>query len=276
MDYELIDSGLGRKLERFSSVTLNRPCSQAVWLPKLGKAEWANADASYTREEHGKWEFNGSSIDKWLLEGKQINYQLSLTPFGHLGVFPEHHHQWDWIYQTYGQEGLQDCDVLHLFAYAGGGTLAAAQCGARVCHVDASKGMVSWARENASLNKLDKAPIRWIVDDVMTFLKREVRRKHKYQAIILDPPSFGRGNKGQVFKIEEQMIPLLELCRELLAPQPKFLLLTCHTPGYTPQTLSNLLSRYTRSYKGSLSCGEMTLKGKESVLPVPSGVFFSF
>ena len=136
--------------------------------------------------------------------------------------------------------------------------------------------MVSWARENASLNKLDKAPIRWIVDDVMTFLKREVRRKHKYQAIILDPPSFGRGNKGQVFKIEEQMIPLLELCRELLAPQPKFLLLTCHTPGYTPQTLSNLLSRYTRSYKGSLSCGEMTLKGKESVLPVPSGVFFSF
>ena len=276
MDYELLDSGLGRKLERFSSITLDRPCSQAVWLPQMGKELWAKADARYTRDENGKWEFAKKPIDPWVLKGTYVDYKLSLTPFGHLGVFPEHHYQWDWMYQTYGEEGLKGCEVLHLFAYSGGGTLAAAQCGARVCHVDASKGMTAWARENATLNALEQAPIRWIVDDVMSFLKKESRRKRKYDAIILDPPSFGRGNKGQVFKIEEQMIPLLELCRELLVPEPKFMLLTCHTPGYTAQTLSNLLYRYTRSFKGTLCSGEMTLNGNESILPVPSGSYARF
>jgi len=163
--------------------------------------------------------------------------------------------------------------VLNLFAYSGGSTLAAAKAGAHVCHLDASKGMVSWARENAALNDLTSAPIRWIVEDVGKFLQREMRRGKRYDAIILDPPSFGRGSKGEIFKIDDQIQGLLKNCRDLLSDKPLFILFSCHTPGYTPIVMENLLSQMMPDIKGSIDSGEMALSGSRDVFNLPSGTF---
>lgn len=197
-----------------------------------------------------------------------VSFKLSLTDFGHLGIFPEQKKQWEWI-----QEHSKGLKVLNLFAYSGGVTLAAAKGGASVCHLDASKGMVAWARENARLNGLEQAPIRWIVEDVTKFLKRELKRGSSYDAIILDPPTFGRGSQGEVFKIEEDLFPLLELCFSLLSPAPKFMLLSCHTPGMTPLILEHLLEPLVLKFGGVVEKGEMALEGKQGVKPLPSGGF---
>jgi len=274
--YELLDSGDGRKLERFGDLVLERPAAQAVWRPELPESVWQKADARFDREEGNRWHGRSKLPKEWEARIEGIRFRLSSTDFGHLGVFPEQRPMWRWMREDCRarvQAGGPPPAVLNLFAYSGGSTLAPAQGGAATCHVDASKGMTDWARDNARRNGLEAAPIRWIVDDVPIFLRREFQRGRRYDAIILDPPSFGRGAKGEVFKIEERILPLLEQIRDLLSEHPLFVLLSCHTPGFSPVVLQNLLEQHLGAKGGAVDCGEMLLTGAEAVRPLPSGTY---
>lgn len=269
--YELLDSGNGRKLERFGEVVLERPCAQAVWKPAHPE-QWRSADARFDRNDGLNWKGRERLADPWIVEIAGVRMKLSATDFGHLGVFPETRALWNWIRATLSDRGKRknrELKFLNLFAYSGGATLAGAQAGAACCHLDASRGMVDWARENAALNQLDEAPIRWIVDDVIKFLRREVRRGNRYDAILLDPPSFGRGKKGELYKIEESLMETLDLVHQVLSEDPAFVLLTSHTPGFSPIVLSNLLRQYHA--EGRFECGEMLLAGGQDVMELPNG-----
>jgi 23S rRNA (cytosine1962-C5)-methyltransferase len=259
--YELLDSGSEQKWERFGDYTLLRPCPQAVWRARGNE----KVDATFTREEGAKWSFHKKLPASWDITLQGVRLKIAPTDFGHLGVFPEHASVWNWM-RSYISTGDK---VLNLFAYSGGATLAAALAGAHVCHLDASKGMVDWARENAKLNGLEKAPIRWIVDDALKFLRREINRGVRYEGIILDPPTFGRGSKGEMFKIEREIIPLLELCRDLLSDKARFVIASCHTAGFTPVVLSHL---FKQIFKVSGEAGEMLLESARA-LSIPSGTY---
>ena len=232
-DYELIDSGDGRKFERFGAYTLVRPCSQAMWRPR-DPAAWRTATASFDREDGNRWHGRSALPKEWTIETVGIRFKLGGTDFGHLGIFPEQREQWKWIREIVkgGGERVKEgrVHVLNLFAYSGGSTIAAAQGGAEVCHLDAAKGMVQWARENAALNGLQDHPIRWITDDAHKFLQREVRRGRRYDAVILDPPTFGRGANGELYKIERDLQETLALVRAVLSETPLFVLFSSHTP----------------------------------------------
>ena len=270
-DYELIDSGNGRKLERFGIFTLDRPCAQAVWSPS-SLSNWDCADASFSRKDGLKWHGRDNLPSSWEITIHGVRMKLATTDFGHLGVFPETRTIWDQIRNSIALESKKRSEpvyFLNLFAYSGGATIAAAQGGANCCHVDASKGMVQWARENAELNGLSQHPIRWIVDDVNKFLEREQRRGRRYDAILLDPPSFGRGKKGELYKIEQALLETLSLVEAVLSKNPAFVYLTSHTPGFTPIVLNNLLSQCLST--GTIEHCEMLLTGFDEVLPVPSG-----
>lgn len=272
-EYELLDSGYGRKLERFGKILLDRPCAQAVWAPQKPKA-WKKADAFFTRKKGLEWRGRDQLPESWVAAVNGVRMKLSTTDFGHLGVFPETRAMWDWVRETLASETLkreQPIQFLNLFAYSGGATLAAAQGSAQCCHVDAAKGMVKWARENAKLNGLDQHPIRWIVDDVNKFLQREIRRGRRYDAILLDPPSFGRGKGGELYKIEHALLETLDLVKRVLTDHPCFVYLTSHTPGFSPIVLRNLLEQLFA--KGAFECGEMLLTGGEKAYPVPSGTW---
>jgi 23S rRNA (cytosine1962-C5)-methyltransferase len=277
--YELLDSGNGDKLERFGPYTLIRPCAAAVWEPSLVPAMWTEATARFGRDGGNSWTFREALPSSWDIQIDELTFKLVSTGFGHIGVFPEQRPCWSWIRDTITKaraHRTKPVSVLNLFAYSGGSTLAAARAGAEVCHLDASRGMVARARENAGLNGLDKAPIRWIVDDVTKFLDREVRRQSHYDAIILDPPSFGRGKTGELFKIETDLLPTLKRCAALLSREPLFVLLSCHTPSFTPIVLENVLRQSIKTQKGLIECGEMLLKGKPGATFVPSGTFASW
>lgn len=266
--YALLDSGEGRKLEQFGDYLISRPASQALWQCQHSEL-WKKADAYFTREPKGVWQGTTRLPMSWILDHVGLKFKVAPTDFGHLGIFPEHAETWKWM-----SECIRPKDkVLNLFAYSGGISLAAARAGAEVCHVDASKGMVAWARDNAALNGLQSASIRWIVDDVFKFLAREIRRGNTYEGIVLDPPSFGRGAKGEVFKIEEHLPQLLATCRQLLSKTPAFMILSCHTPGLTPISLQNLLSQCMKGTSGKIDAGEMVLRGEGDVLPLPSGTY---
>jgi 23S rRNA (cytosine1962-C5)-methyltransferase len=259
------------KLERFGDVVLERPCAQAVWAPQDSN-RWKNANARFDRIGGHNWEGRSNLSNAWTVEINGVVMKLSATDFGHLGVFPETRELWGWIRSTLKAETERKgrpLKFLNLFAYSGGATLAAAQAGAECCHLDASKGMVEWARENAALNNLQDAPIRWIVDDVIKFLHREVKRGNQYDAVLLDPPSFGRGKKGELYKIEESLITTLDLVDQVLGNDPGFVLLTSHTPGFSPIVLGNLLRQYHP--EGIVECGEMLLSGKPGVMNLPNG-----
>ena len=294
-DYELLDSGDGRKLERFGKYVLARPCSQAMWRPNKSAAEWAKADASFDREDGNNWHGRANLPKEWQIKTAGITFKLGGTDFGHLGIFPEQRAQWKWIRETVGVgcrgrctkdvgNSAVDLDlkstpkvcVLNLFAYSGGSTMAAALGGAEVCHLDASKGMVEWARENARLNGLAERPIRWIVDDAHKFMKREIRRGRKYDAIILDPPTFGRGAGGEMYKIERDLKETLSLVRELLSDRPLFVLFSSHTPGLSQIVAENILSQLFPQAR--LESGEMLLEPRPSSLishplSCPSGIY---
>ena len=278
-DYELLDSGGFQKLERFGPVTLARPCAQAVWRPRLPATFWRNATASFFRDgQKTRWSGRERLPATWNLGIDGMVFRLSSTDFGHLGIFPEQRDQWRLIREcatAFAGRHSRPARIINLFAYSGGSTLAAAHGGAEVCHVDASKGMVEWARQNAALNGLESAPIRWIVDDVGKFLEREERRGRRYDGVILDPPSYGRGAKGEIFKIETDLPPLLGSIRRVLSDTPFGVLLSCHTPELTPIALSHLLSQEFGDLRGGrIEHGEMLLRGpSERVLPVPSGSF---
>lgn len=278
-DYELIDSGNERKLERFGSILLSRPSASAVWAPALPSSSWEQANASFDRDGGNSWSFRKTLPDSWNISVEGILFKLSITNFGHLGIFPEQAASWKWIQNIIRNsipQRKERISVLNLFAYSGGSTLAAARAGAEVCHLDASKGMVARARENAQINGLDKAPIRWIVEDVNKFLDREARRNSRYDAIILDPPSFGRGKSGEVYKIEKDILVTLGKCTRLLSNNPLFLLLSCHTPAFTPVVMNNLLKQAMNKHEGIIESGEMLLRGSKNVLPIPSGTFASW
>ena len=275
-DYELLDSGDGRKLERFGKYVLARPCSQAMWRPRLSAAEWAKADASFDREDGNNWHGRANLPKEWQIETAGIRFKLGGTDFGHLGIFPEQRAQWRWIRdEVRGQRS--EVKVLNLFAYSGGSTMAAALGGAEVCHLDASKGMVEWARENARLNGLAERPIRWIVDDAHKFMKREIRRGRKYDAIVLDPPTFGRGAGGEMYKIERDLKETLALVKDLLSDRPLFVLFSSHTPGLSQIVAENILRQLFPCAR--LESGEMLLEpgegpsGSQRSCPCPSGIY---
>ena len=269
--YELLDSGNGAKLERFGEVVLARPCAQAVWQPQR-PACWKSADATFDREDGNRWHGRNRLPQEWVIDVDGTRFRLSGTDFGHLGIFPEQRAQWTWIRETVAAAG-RPVRVLNLFAYSGGSTLAAARGGAEVCHLDASKGMVQWARANAALNGLENHPIRWIVDDAHKFLNREIRRGRRYDGIILDPPTYGRGGNGETYKIERDLTETLRLCRALLSDSPLFLLLSAHTPGHTPIVLGNVLTQALRGLGGAVTSGEMVLAGAPDVFLLPSGAY---
>ena len=271
-DYELIDSGDGRKFERFGAYTLVRPCSQAMWRPR-DAAAWRTATASFDREDGNRWHGRNALPKEWTIETAGIRFKLGGTDFGHLGIFPEQREQWKWIRETVkggvekrkGKGG--SVSVLNLFAYSGGSTIAAAQGGAEVCHLDAAKGMVQWARENAALNGLQDRPVRWIADDVHKFLRREVRRGRRYDAVILDPPTFGRGANGELYKIERDLQETLGLVRDVLSETPIFVLFSSHTPGLSCRVAENIIRQAFPACR-SVEADEMLL-GTEC----PSGVY---
>ena len=270
-DYELLDSGDGRKLERLGKYVLARPCSQAMWRPCKSVVEWAKADASFDREDGNNWHGRANLPKEWQIETAGIRFKLGGTDFGHLGIFPEQRAQWCWLRQQVQSSKfeVQSLRVLNLFAYSGGSTMAAALGGAEVCHLDASKGMVEWARENARLNGLADHPIRWIVDDAHKFMKREIRRGRKYDAIILDPPTFGRGAGGETYKIERDLKDTLGLVKDLLSESPSFVLFSSHTPGLSQIVAENILGQLFPTAK--LESGEMLLEGAS--LKCPSGIY---
>ena len=260
--YQLLDSGDAKKLERFGEYTLIRPCPQAVW-NKLNPDIWALADSEFSKENKDGWSKKLPS--DWVIELGGVLFKVAPTGFGSIGVFPEHATIWQDLKLL-----SKDANVLNLFACSGGATLALAQAGAKVCHLDAARGIVDTAKENAVLNGLDKAPIRWIVDDVIKFLRKEGRRDVRYDGILLDPPTFGRGTNKEVFKIEKDLIPMLELCRDLLSNKARYLLLSCHTPGITPVALKHTLTPIFP--KAKIHAGEMLLSSP-GALSIPSGSY---
>jgi 23S rRNA (cytosine1962-C5)-methyltransferase len=263
MTYELIDCGNELKLERFGPHLILRPCGQAIWRPRSTK-NWDKAEYIFSREGKNHWKKMGKE-SSWVIDFAGFKMKIEPTDFGHLGLFAEHQSLFDEI----AKEITGSFDFLNLFAYTGAATLAAAKAGARVCHVDASKKTVAWARENARLSHLEDKPIRWIVDDVMKFLKREISRGQQYSGILLDPPSFGRGAQGQVFKIETDLIPLLEMCSELLKEKGRFLFVSCHTPEITPLVLKEVVSQI---FSPNLVIGEMSIKSQTGI-ELPFGSF---
>lgn len=261
MEYELFDSGHGQKLERFGEVVLIRPCAQAIWSPSLSQKEWERADARFSRENGNLWEVFRKIPESWIVALEGIRFRLKRTDFGHLGLFPEHALFWNQF-----KPGIR---FLNLFAYSGGASLAAAKGGATVTHVDAASGMVNWAKENAELNGISS--IRWLVDDARKYLARAVRRNERFDAILLDPPSFGRGKSEEIFVIERDLPPMLEQCRQLLSDQPAFVILSCHTPNLTPIVLKQLLREVFG--KGKYEASELVLKGP---FDIPSGAYARF
>lgn len=271
--YKLLDSGRENKLEQVGKHLLVRPAPQAVWSPTLHENKWDAADAVYIRSSTGggSWEFHNRIPDQFDIDFQGLKFIIKPTGFGHLGLFPEQSANWEWIAEKIKTAG-RPVSVLNMFAYTGGSTLAAAAAGASVCHLDASKGVVDWARENAALSGLADRPVRWIVDDVLKFVQKDIRRGKRYDAIILDPPSFGRGAKGEVWKIENDLLRLLTDCRQILSDNPLFILLSCHSPGFTPLVLQNLLAEMMGGRKGLLSCGEMVIPEETGRL-LPSGAY---
>ena len=271
-DYELLDSGDGRKLERFGRYVLARPCSQAMWRKSLSESAWSKADASFDREDGNRWHGRANLPKEWEIATAGIRFRLGGTDFGHLGIFPEQRAQWKWIRETVKAAMARRGDslrVLNLFAYSGGSTLAAAQGGAEVCHLDASRGMEDWARANARLNGLWDSPVRWIVDDAHKFMKRELRRGRRYDAVVLDPPTFGRGAGGEMYKIERDLAETLGLVKDLMSETPCFVLFSSHTPGLSCKVAENVLGQVFPD--SVVESGEMLLEGK--ALKCPSGVF---
>ncbi len=275
-DYEVIDTSDGEKLERWGSYILQRPDPQVIWSTKKANKSWNNINAHYHRSNKGGGEWEFIDLPKtwqisYELENSKLNFNLQPFKFKHTGLFPEQAANWEWFYKKIKEAG-RPIKVLNLFAYTGGATLAAAAAGANVTHVDASKGMVTWAKENAVSSGLDEAPIRWLVDDCQKFVEREIRRGNKYDAIIMDPPSYGRGPKGEIWKIEDNIFPFIELCVKILSKEPIFFLINSYTTGLQPAVLSYMINKtIVPIYGGKVSADEVGLPVSDCGLVLPCG-----
>lgn len=271
-DYELIDCSRGEKLERWGDYTLVRPDPQAIWDTPRTDPGWKHHSARYARASSGggAWEKNGLP-EHWQVRYGDLTFQVKPMNFKHTGIFPEQAVNWDFAREQITRAG-RPVSVLNLFAYTGGATLACAAAGAQVCHVDAARGMVSWARENAKVSGLEDSPIRWIVDDCTKFAEREIRRGHRYDAIILDPPSYGRGPSGEVWKLEENLYPFVQLISGLLSDTPLFVLLNSYTTGLSPAVLTYVLeSIFAPRFGGHAVSQELGLPVTRSGLALPCG-----
>ena len=275
-DYEVIDTSTGEKLERWGDYILVRPDPQVIWNTPKNNAGWRKKNGHYHRSVKGggEWEF-WNLPEEWSIHYKELTFHLKPFSFKHTGLFPEQAVNWEWsgnlIREAKKKNPGKEIKVLNLFAYTGGATVACADAGAAVTHVDASKGMVTWAKENAAASGLANAPIRYLVDDCVKFVEREIRRGNHYDAIIMDPPSYGRGPKGEIWKIEEKIFPLVQLCTKVLADKPLFFLINSYTTGLQPAVLSYMLNLEIKSrFGGTVEADEIGLpvRGKQGlVLP---------
>ena len=275
-DYELIDTSCGEKLERWKDIILIRPDPQIIWNTERVNPLWHNAHARYHRSSSGggSWERYKSVPDVWTVKYRDLQFNLKPMGFKHTGLFPEQAVNWDLMSEMIDRRVRKgkEVKVLNLFGYTGAATLACAAAGANVTHVDASKGMVLWAKDNAVASRLADKPIRWLVDDCKKFVLREIRRGNKYDGIVMDPPSYGRGPGGEVWKIEEQLWDLLTICSQILTDEPLFFLLNSYTTGLSPSVMKYMLaSVISKGRDGSVTCDEIGLPVTESGLVLPCG-----
>ena len=271
-DYEIIEAANGEKVERWGKYILQRPDPQVIWKTEKNHRLWTHADASYKRSRSGGGAWNENHLpESWNINYKDLTFLIKPTGFKHTGLFPEQAANWDW-FRSLIENANRPIKVLNLFAYTGGATVAAAKAGASVCHVDASKGMVQCAKENARLSGLSDAPIRYIVDDCKKFIEREIRRGNKYDGIIMDPPSYGRGPTGEVWKIEDSIDDFVSLVSEVLSDKPLFFLLNSYTTGLSASTMKYITdSRLLTKFNGKSEADELGLPVKESGLALPCG-----
>ncbi len=265
-DFEVLDTGDGEKLERWGDVILRRPDPQTIW-PKADPALWRQAQAWYHRSDKGggEWEFFSRLPEKWVIAHQALRFYVRPTGFKHTGLFPEQAANWVWMAEKLRQSGRKDLRVLNLFGYTGGATLACAQAGAHVTHVDAAKGMVQWAKENRELSQLPETSCRWIVEDALRFVQREIRRGNSYDGILMDPPSYGRGPSGEVWKLENELYGLIDTCAQVLSPEPLFFLVNSYTTGFQASVLSNIIEKCVVSRFGG------QVDSQELCLPVSTG-----
>jgi 23S rRNA (cytosine1962-C5)-methyltransferase len=273
-DYELLDSGNGARLERYGPYTLVRPEPQATWRPHLPQERWDQADAIFRRQQadEGRWQLRCPIPEQWPMQYGNLTFYARLTPFRHTGVFPEQAEHWRWI-REHIQRTRRPVTILNLFGYTGLTTLAAAAAGATVCHLDASPKIIDWARENQAASGLAAKPVRWIADDALKFVRRESRRGVRYDGIVMDPPAFGRGPKGEVWKIESGLPALLEACREVLAPQPLFFLVNAYAIRASALMLYNALGDILQPLGGHLSVGELVLRETTGKRPLSTAIY---
>ena len=274
-DYKILDMADGQKLEKWGEVVLSRPDSQIVWKNKSFPQKWNKINATYHRSKTGggSWEYSKKIPSKWQIKYKNLTFNIKPRGFKHTGLFPEQAVNWDWMIDKIKRE-KREIKVLNLFAYTGGATVACLSAGASCCHVDSSKGMVQWAKENVTSSGLQEKPVRYIVDDVQKFVKREIRRDNKYDAIIMDPPSYGRGANGEVWKFEDNIYDLVELCKDVLSDNPLFFLINSYTTGISSTVLKNILNiTIAKKYNGKVTSGEIGLPMEESDLILPCGIY---
>lgn len=275
-DYKILDTSGGEKLEQWGNYLLVRPDPQVIWNTPRSHKGWKQKNGHYHRSKKGGGEWESFNLpQQWSIQYKpdtpeSLTFQLKPFSFKHTGLFPEQAANWDWFSAKIRSAG-RPVKVLNLFAYTGGATLAAAKAGASVTHVDASKGMVGWAKENARSSGLEAAPIRWIVDDCVKFAEREIRRQNRYDAIIMDPPSYGRGPKGEIWKIEDAIFPLIQLCSQLLSSKPLFFLVNSYTTGLAPAVLTYMLATALKQFRGTVDSQEIGLPVTSSGLILPCG-----
>jgi 23S rRNA (cytosine1962-C5)-methyltransferase len=273
-EYELLDSGNGEKLERYGTITVSRPDPQAIGNKQLPESEWKKAEAQFVREEKenkGAWKYTKAIPKKWPITFAGLTFEIRTSSFKHTGLFPEQKSNWQWISKII--TGTSKPKILNLFGYTGGATLAASKAGAEVVHVDGSKVALTWAKENAKLSGLEHNSIRWILDDALIFVKREIKRGNTYDGIIMDPPAFGRGPEGEVWKIEDNLLELLTLSQKLLSPNPLFFLINGYASGYSALAYADTLAMLVANWKGTVEAGEVAIKETGSNRLLPCGIF---
>ena len=273
-DYEILDMANGEKLERWGNIYLIRPDPQIIWKDKSYPNKWNMANARYNRSNTGggAWEYKKRLPESWQIKYKNLTFNIKPMGFKHTGLFPEQAVNWDWMIKKI-KDSKREINVLNLFAYTGGATVACLSAGAKVCHVDSSKGMTTWAKENVESSGLRDRPVRFIIDDVVKFVQREIRRGRKYDAIIMDPPSYGRGKNGEVWQFENNIADLVELCTKVLSDNPLFFLINSYTTGISAKVLENILYLNMKNVKGTISSGEIGLPMKDSKLVLPCGIY---
>ena len=274
-DYKIIDMANGQKLEKWGNIILSRPDPQIIWKNKSYPEEWKKANAIYSRSKTGggSWEYKTKLPSVWQVKYKDLIFNIKPMGFKHTGLFPEQAVNWDWMRKKI-ENANREIKVLNLFAYTGGATVACLASGASVTHVDSSKGMVTWAKENVTSSKLADKKVRFLVDDVVKFVNREIRRENKYDAIIMDPPSYGRGTNGEVWQFENNIYDLVNLCTSVLSDNPLFFLINSYTTGISSSVLTNILElTVSKKYKGYTEAGEVGIPMEKSKLILPCGIY---